>query len=198
MAKTVLPTNPDGCEVCGVGPGSPPSTGYRKRHARKGSEPCAAAKESNRLYGQLWKSRGDNRDRFMQWMRAYNQQPDEQARHRERQRRYRAEGKEAARARERYASDPEFREDKKARARGRYPPHCQAPAWAQRDGGWLCSYCNVDVGETYDVDHVVPTSRGGSDELDNLVLACPTCNRSKGDRTVEEWRAWLAAQDQVL
>lgn len=37
------------------------------------------------------------------------------------------------------------------------------------------------------VDHVVPRSRGGSDDAANLVTACARCNLSKYDRTPNEW-----------
>lgn len=50
---------------------------------------------------------------------------------------------------------------------------------------WLCQYCGLPADE---VDHVHPRSRGGLTEMDNLVAACRSCNRSKGDRTPHEWR----------
>ncbi len=40
-----------------------------------------------------------------------------------------------------------------------------------------------------EVDHVLPRSRGGTDHADNLQLLCSGCNRSKGGRTMAEWRA---------
>ena len=40
-----------------------------------------------------------------------------------------------------------------------------------------------------DVDHILPRSRGGTDHPDNLQLLCSGCNRSKGGRTMAEWRA---------
>ena len=40
-----------------------------------------------------------------------------------------------------------------------------------------------------EVDHILPISRGGTDHLDNLQLLCAGCNRSKGGRTMAEWRA---------
>lgn len=45
-----------------------------------------------------------------------------------------------------------------------------------------CGYCGVselDVGSELEIDHFQPSSQGGSDELDNLVYACPACNRNK-------------------
>lgn len=40
-------------------------------------------------------------------------------------------------------------------------------------------------------DHRKPISRGGSNTSRNLVLACQTCNVSKGARTLPEWVAVL-------
>ena len=40
-----------------------------------------------------------------------------------------------------------------------------------------------------DVDHILPRSKGGTDHSDNLQLLCSGCNRSKGGRTMAEWRA---------
>lgn len=50
-----------------------------------------------------------------------------------------------------------------------------------------CAYCGVEVGQNYDVDHIVPLSRGGGNGPDNLAIACPSCNRSKGSKLLEEW-----------
>ena len=40
-----------------------------------------------------------------------------------------------------------------------------------------------------DVDHMLPRSKGGTDHTDNLQLLCSGCNRSKGGKTMAEWRA---------
>ena len=42
-----------------------------------------------------------------------------------------------------------------------------------------CYYCKKRVGKMYHVDHVIPLARGGSNGLENLVIACPACNMSK-------------------
>lgn len=52
-----------------------------------------------------------------------------------------------------------------------------------------CYYCQTKVGNIYHVDHVIPLSRGGSNGPDNLVIACPKCNRSKHDKLPSEWTA---------
>ena len=43
------------------------------------------------------------------------------------------------------------------------------------------------------VDHRVPTSRGGTDGLSNLVFACFACNQRKKDRAEADFLAspWL-------
>ncbi len=51
--------------------------------------------------------------------------------------------------------------------------------------GERCEYCHMHQdlqGATFHVEHIVPTSRGGTSELDNLAWCCPSCNLSKSDR----------------
>lgn len=48
-----------------------------------------------------------------------------------------------------------------------------------------CHYCGSDTDLTR--DHVVPRSRGGSNDPENIVYACRSCNAAKGNRTPEEW-----------
>lgn len=82
---------------------------------------------------------------------------------------------------------------------------------AERDGDWTCHYCGAELasithtpervvlrddhyicveGYTFvTVDHVIPVSRGGSHDLDNLVLACHNCNSRKGVKSYEEFTA---------
>jgi 5-methylcytosine-specific restriction endonuclease McrA len=49
-----------------------------------------------------------------------------------------------------------------------------------------CDYCHADERWQYvrfTMDHVVPQSEQGSDEADNLVLACRNCNERRGNRS---------------
>jgi len=53
--------------------------------------------------------------------------------------------------------------------------------------GMVCSYCGTKEGE-FELDHIVPWSRGGKHEADNLCVACYDCNRRKGNKTLSEWK----------
>lgn len=53
-----------------------------------------------------------------------------------------------------------------------------------RDGN-QCVYCGST--ENLTLDHVIPISKGGSDDQDNLVCCCKRCNSSKNDKLLSEW-----------
>ena len=57
-----------------------------------------------------------------------------------------------------------------------------------------CVYCGVRQ-VPLQIDHVRPRSRGGSDRVSNLTLACGPCNQAKGNSAVE---AFLADRPAVL
>ena len=49
-----------------------------------------------------------------------------------------------------------------------------------------CNGCRTEFPfRVFEVDHVIPRSRGGTDHLDNLQLLCSHCNRLKGNRPQE-------------
>ncbi|GJN24640.1 hypothetical protein PR202_gb12393 [Eleusine coracana subsp. coracana] len=50
--------------------------------------------------------------------------------------------------------------------------------------GFTCQYCSS--GENLTIDHVIPISRGGKWEWENLVTACSRCNSRKGQKTLEQ------------
>lgn len=53
-----------------------------------------------------------------------------------------------------------------------------------RDGR-RCRYCGVTEGQ-FSVDHIVPRSQGGGDDLINLAVCCRSCNSRKGPRTPQQ------------
>lgn len=56
----------------------------------------------------------------------------------------------------------------------------------KRDG-FRCAYCGITaMAELLQVDHVIPQSKGGTDDIENLVTACARCNVGKSDVLLEE------------
>lgn len=54
--------------------------------------------------------------------------------------------------------------------------------------GRKCAYCDAEHAPLT-IDHIHPRSRGGSDRVSNLTLACFPCNQRKGNRDVAEFLA---------
>ncbi len=52
--------------------------------------------------------------------------------------------------------------------------------------GHRCAYCK-QTGVPLQVEHLVPKTRGGSNRVSNLTLACEQCNQKKGNRTAQEF-----------
>lgn len=65
----------------------------------------------------------------------------------------------------------------KRRALG--PPIKKSTIQSLEDRFPQCYLCWHDLNGKYEVDHIIPVSRGGDNELCNLALACPGCNRRK-------------------
>ena len=49
-----------------------------------------------------------------------------------------------------------------------------------------CSYCGKE-NIPLEVEHIIPKSRGGSNKVDNLCIACHGCNQKKNNKTAEEF-----------
>lgn len=72
---------------------------------------------------------------------------------------------------------------------------------AERDN-WTCWLCFEPIDKTLEwphrlsasVDHMKPLARGGSDLKSNVRISHLTCNVSKGDKTIEEYREWKAGE----
>ena len=50
---------------------------------------------------------------------------------------------------------------------------------------YTCQYCGREAGGLT-VDHVIPRSRGGQSDWENIVASCAPCNRKKGNRLPRE------------
>ena len=67
---------------------------------------------------------------------------------------------------------------------------------ALKRAGKRCELCGVAEGDSDDerllplhVDHVVPRSLGGSNDLTNLQVLCKACNLGKGNRDQTDFRS---------
>lgn len=55
------------------------------------------------------------------------------------------------------------------------------------ESGFRCEYCNRDLlasfndYDSWQIDHVIPLSKGGIHEYDNMAVSCKTCNFLKRD-----------------
>jgi CRISPR/Cas system Type II protein with McrA/HNH and RuvC-like nuclease domain len=51
---------------------------------------------------------------------------------------------------------------------------------ALKRDGFTCQYCGAKAPEVrIEIDHIVPVSKGGKDDLENLVTCCYNCNGGK-------------------
>jgi len=56
-----------------------------------------------------------------------------------------------------------------------------------------CFYCGEDLTiNKWEIDHVDPFSKSRNGTTKNLVAACVSCNRSKSDLTIENFRKKIA------
>ena len=75
--------------------------------------------------------------------------------------------------------------------------HADIEALLIKQGG-MCAYhlfcpgCRGEIRHSYEIDHIVPLSRGGSNWPQNLQLLCRHCNASKNAKTHDEFMAVLA------
>jgi len=52
---------------------------------------------------------------------------------------------------------------------------------------YICHYCS---GHANTADHIIPVSKGGGNELSNLLPACTNCNSTRQDRDMVRLRYW--------
>jgi hypothetical protein len=49
--------------------------------------------------------------------------------------------------------------------------------------GWVCYDCGKQLNSTYEVDHIVPLHKNGTNHIDNLNALCPECHRKRTIQT---------------
>jgi len=86
--------------------------------------------------------------------------------------------------------------------------------WKQQEG--KCAYCGCSMVRSKDIkdillqstahfrsnyctiDHIIPLSREGLHEPENIVLACRKCNARKHNKTPKEYASYLAEIKEVV
>lgn len=89
-------------------------------------------------------------------------------------------------SREHPAEKAQQRHARRAREMGA-PGTWKASEWRalRQSLGDRCAYCGST--QLLTIDHVIPLVRGGSNAIDNLVVACRSCNSRKGSLTAVEF-----------
>lgn len=60
---------------------------------------------------------------------------------------------------------------------------------------WKCLSCARCLRDGYDVDHIVPISKGGSNLPINIQILCPRCNRQKAAKEPVAWAISIGRLD---
>ena len=58
----------------------------------------------------------------------------------------------------------------------------------------LCNGCKERLGDKWEIDHIVPLSKGGKTVQGNLQILCVQCNRKKGALSMDEFMEKLATR----
>ena len=65
-----------------------------------------------------------------------------------------------------------------------------------KSANFHCIGCGADLTEVdWEIDHIHPKSRGGRDDPSNFQILCRSCNASKNNKTMAEWKPWLLKED---
>lgn len=164
--------------------------------------------DKNRQWNKAW--REANIDYWRDYQREYQrrrraEKPEVKAAERRKMSERRSDPRYVARERERerarYAANPDkyrektrryFKENpevaatqaRNRRARLRSAPGFHTPedvsAILERQK-YKCVYCGKNIRESYEVDHIIAISKGGSNWPDNLQCLCKTCNCQKNN-----------------
>ena len=88
-------------------------------------------------------------------------------------------------------SEQEPSRRRRSRAYNAAPVHDEDKEYVSVRDGWCCTYCGRQVSRrTRHIDHSVSRANGGTNHLNNLRLACATCNLSKGPLTARQFLAY--------
>ena len=147
------------CEICGCTIINLGNRRYCKQCAKQ------VRKEWRKTYGRKWRLKNPNY--WRKWRKA---NPGKKA---EYDRRYYNPEKRSIRNRQRYAWEKG--------AEGNYT--AEDFKMLCKEFHYRCACCGRKV--KLEADHIVPLSKGGSNNIDNIQPLCKSCNSSKKDRTID-------------
>jgi 5-methylcytosine-specific restriction endonuclease McrA len=133
-------------------------------------------REEKKLYDK--KRRSENRDVINAKKRAYYQSEDGQLKHME----WRAENYDKISTSRKNTKHKRREIIRSSKVSGK-----ELRLWTEAQDK-VCAYCEICCQDSFHIDHIYPLSRGGLHELQNLAISCPSCNSSKGNKTIEEWQ----------
>jgi len=62
-----------------------------------------------------------------------------------------------------------------------------------------CNACGRDFEiVNFEIDHIIPKTKGGGDYYENFQLLCAHCNRIKGDRPIEYLRLKIETRERMM
>ena len=176
---------------------------HREEHNARSRDLYAQNPDRGRAYAKKWREnnpkkalaceaaqRVKHHDRILEYGRAYYR--DHPERRQESASRWRKAHPYETWSDEAKAAMVAQTRNRRARLQGAPGRHTAADVAAQleRQRGY-CYWCGCAVGNGYHVDHVIPLSKGGSNDASNLVISCPHCNTSKNAKHPMEWAGRL-------
>lgn len=134
------------------------------------------------------------RDRRREVSRAWKSQNMQRVLERQRERRAANPEREREQRRAYYILEPERhrakshrRRTRELQAEGSFTAEDIQRQYAAQKGRCYYAACGHSKLVKYEIDHIIPLSRGGTNWPDNLVLTCPSCNKTKNARLPSEW-----------
>lgn len=147
-------------------------------HSRRAKDPERVARQMHESYmrhrerrldsAAQWRS--EHRDELRAYFRRYHREHAERI---------------AARSRDYYQREKDkyrtYSRNRKARKKAATGWHSAQDVAAQNERQrHRCYWCGASTRTGFHVDHIVPLKLGGTNWPDNIVIACPRCNLSKG------------------
>ncbi len=144
-------------------------------------------KEGERIKARNLKWNKENQDKMRQIQREWRKDNPEWARQLGRDWRAENADKQKAKAKEWWANNPHkrriyntIRRTRKNGATGTHTAEDITDILKLQKG--KCACCRVRLGKKFHADHIIPLSKGGSNDRKNIQITCRKCNLSKGPK----------------